>query len=481
MLPRKALIKSTAIYTIGGALPLASSIILLPFYTNLISLSNFGLLALYIAFTLFVQMLVGFGFDIYISIHYHNFKNNTEELKKLVGSVVTILLVIGSLVTVLSLLGGHALFSHIFSHNSLTFFPYGFMCVMTAICNSMFKTYANFLIARERADEFLWSSLFNFILTVAISIAGLYLFPNSIAGPMWGRLLSGVGIFGLALYRLVSEFGITFHYPTVKNAWKFCAPNVLGILIIWASGNIDRYIIQHYLQNSDVGVYDFAMKTTMLIEFAINGLSSAVFPKICAIWKENNLRKSTSEDNKYMHIVTALIILIVAVNILIIPTAVIIAVKKESYYIALTFVPVLCLGYLFRSLSNAFTWPLFFFNATSKLPIALGLSTAMQLGISFWAIQRYGLWGMVWISIIAKIIQIIFLWAFSKKTFSYTFNYFKMVGLPLLYAGCVIILYYVFPIGLWAGFLQLIFAGLLVFIAFRKEIKALSLTKLFSK
>ena len=212
----KNFLKSSFIYTVIGALPLASSIILLPFYTNFLDTSDFGILAIYISFTFLIQIIVNFGFDVYIGIHFFEYKDNKEKLREYVGTVVVSLLVLGIFVTALSFLVGNFSFGILFQQKDITFFPYGFMSVLTAICNSFFKTYCSLLINQQSPVRFFWVNLFNFILTIAISLSGLYLYPHTLIGPMWGRLLSGVGIFLLALYFFATEFGLNFQTKLLK-------------------------------------------------------------------------------------------------------------------------------------------------------------------------------------------------------------------------------------------------------------------------
>ena len=158
---------------------------------------------------------------------------------------------------------------------------------------------------------------------------------------------------------------------------------------------------------SDVGIYDFAIKTTMLIEFSCNGLISTLFVKVCAIWQENNAKTSTAKDNSYVHIATAVVILIVSINIIIIPPAVWLMVKKEAYWEVLKYVPILCISNLNRGLFNVYTWPLYFYKETRKMPWAALAPTIIQILLSWWLIRTWGLWGMVWIGIVAKIVHVI--------------------------------------------------------------------------
>src|ERR1017187_9941455 len=181
----KNFLKSSFIYTVIGALPLGSSIILLPFYTNFLSTSDFGLLAIYIGFTFLIQIAVNFGMDTYIGIHYIHTADDQKKLKESLGTVITLLLISGLLFTLVFLCIGDFSFKNIFIRGDINFYPFGFMSVLTAFFNSFFKTYSNLLINQQRPERFLWINLFNFILTIIISIIGIFLYPHTLIGPMW--------------------------------------------------------------------------------------------------------------------------------------------------------------------------------------------------------------------------------------------------------------------------------------------------------
>jgi O-antigen/teichoic acid export membrane protein len=106
----KKFISSSFIYSVIGSLPLASSFILLPFYTNLLSTSDYGLLALYISIALLVQVISNLALDTTIGVHYFEFKDAPEKLKKFIGTIAGVLLVSAVVFILFSLVGGKLLF-----------------------------------------------------------------------------------------------------------------------------------------------------------------------------------------------------------------------------------------------------------------------------------------------------------------------------------------------------------------------------------
>ena len=84
----KSFIKSSFIYSFIGALPLASSVLLLPFYGNsdLLSTEDLGLLAIYIALSELVRILFIYSADNYLGINYIHNSDTPEQKRRFIGT-----------------------------------------------------------------------------------------------------------------------------------------------------------------------------------------------------------------------------------------------------------------------------------------------------------------------------------------------------------------------------------------------------------
>ncbi len=328
-------------------MPLLTSVVLLIPYTQNLNTGLYGELALYLALSLFIQILANYGIDTYVSIHHLDYQDQPEKLKQFVGTLVSALLIIGIIITIAFSLSGVFLFRIIFG-DEIKFFPYGFMSVITGVFNSFFRAYINFLYYRQKPIRYFFFNLFNFIITITICAAGLYMYPQTLIGPLWGRLLSGIAIFLFAFFFFAKEYGIHYKPELLTGFHKYCLP-VLGFLLLtWVMYYINNYIINAFETTADVGIYDFALKCTLLIEVVQVGLLGTINPKIYQIWKNKNIRSSTLEENRYHHVFTLLSVIFIALCIFILPLVVKLLVNNEEYYASFQYLPVLCAGYAFR-------------------------------------------------------------------------------------------------------------------------------------
>lgn len=476
MIISKYFIKSSFIYSVIGALPLAASVFLLPFYTNYLTTEQFGLLALYIAFTGIVQILVTYGLDNYIGIIYVEKKHDPSKTKEYIGTIVTLLLLIAAVFLIFFLISGNSLFAF-FSRQTknktiLEFFPWGIMSVLTAIFNSLFKTYIMLLIFQQRAVKYFYMNIFNFILTTSISLAGILYMPYTLNGPMFGRLLSGLGIFILALYFFFKEFGITYRKSFLREIAAFCSPLLISFILIWILGNLDKFIIAYFLNNSEVAIFSFAVSCTFLLEFLHSGLASAIVPKVINIWKNQEVKHSTVEVNRYFNGFTAITLLIIPVFILVMPILVPLVVKKHDYFVAFTFLPVLAVAYALGGLRAYFTTTIMFLKKTKVLPKVYLISSIIQIVLTIYFIKHFGIIGAAWAFLIVRFVQLILLYFASRKFFQYSMNKTKQLFLPLAYIAMVLLSEQFIPgnfkLLIEIGQLLTIFS--LVFWVYRREI-----------
>lgn len=474
----KTFFKSSIIYTLSSALPLASAFFLLPFYTNLLNVSQFGQLALYISFTAIIQIIANFGLDTYIGISFFHHNHDAQVLKKHIGTVVGYLITLGTILSILWLAIGVPVFNLVFGNTGMQFYPYGIMSVFTAIFNCFFKTYINLLINQQRPERFLWFNLANFAMTIVFSLGGLYLYPNTLIGPMWGRLLSGIGIFLMAIIAFQKEFGIVISYIkiNIRKTIAFVFPVTIFFILLWGSTNIDRYIINSYLNAYDVAIFDFGVKCTLLIEFLLNGLSGSIMPKIYSIIKEKKLTETSSEINKYFSAFSAITILIIPINYVAIPYLIPLFVIKIDYYQSFMFLPILSLGYLSRTLYNFYLAPLYYFEKTNRLPYIFIKSTAIQIVLTVVAVKYVGILGAAFVFMISRFIQVFFLRRESMKFFKFNFNKNKFLVLPLIFSGLVLVIeytIYTYKIPIFARIGELLLAGVMTFYYYKQELKLL--------
>lgn len=340
--------------------------------------------------------------------------------------------------------------------------------------------YVNIQVFADRARKYFLFGLFNFVVTIAISVVLVYQYPHTLIGPMWGRLLSGVLIFLLTFIYGLREFGIQLVFKATDALRKYSTPIVIFSLLTWVLGYINNYILNGLSTAKDVGVYDFALKCTLVIEYAGLGLLGTINPRIYQLWKKNGNTESTQEENRYYHAYSAVNILLIAVNMLVLPIVIKLFIRNEGYYESLIYLPVLLASFAFKGMYGMLVNPAFYFKKTKILPKVLLWSSIVQIASGVILIHYFDVWGAVWSFFLVKPLQIFFLWIEVRKIFRFRFNLVKMVGIPVGYMSIVILLTSLNVFQKWyPTVIQAFIAVIIIVFAYRNEL--IELPKLVKK
>src|SRR6187431_2846331 len=108
---------------------MASAIVLIPFYIKYLPTEVYGALAICLAFSAFVQIVVTYSFDSSLYIHYHEFKHIPEKLAAYISSAFIFILALGLLAGIFFSITGPLIFNWLLPGGSFSFYPYGLVSV----------------------------------------------------------------------------------------------------------------------------------------------------------------------------------------------------------------------------------------------------------------------------------------------------------------------------------------------------------------
>lgn len=477
----KSFIKSSLIYTIAGAMPMASAIILLPFYLHFLSTETFGALSIYFVFSLLTQILVMYGFDSSVYIHFHEYKNDASKLSSFISSAFMFMLMLSIGAGAILFVGGSIFFK--LADINISFYPYGVASIGSGIFQALLKVHSNLAQSRQMATLYFWSNVLCFALIVVFTIVGLELFPDTLLGPVVGRFLASFIVGSWVLVRIFREFGLYFNFQLLRSSFSFNNYLFIYQILQWIINYFDRVIMTLFLSLESVGIYDFTVKCLLIIEFFVGGVHNSILPRVIGIVAPMPVKRTTVEVNRYYHGLTALIILFVCLSILFFPI-VIDFFGEDEYQETVKYLPYAALIYLLRSLRFYFLFPYNVIKYSKPLPFIYFVVAIVKIALMMVLIPKLEIYGVIISSLVAGLMEVILIRVGIKGKFDYKINILKMIYVPALLF---------FLIGLLEFFLQdivnrdllhiayLLLGILVLWWAYRMEIKHLSLKQMFKK
>jgi len=422
----------------------------------------------------FIQILSAFGLDMSAAVMYIDYKDNLVKLRQFLGTILLGLFLFGLMAAILFSVGGIQLFNIVFSDTDLlVVIPFGLVTILSAVFNGVFKTYSALLIYQQRPVRFFWLNITNFVIVIGGSLTLLYLFPFTLYGPIFGRLMASVVASAVSVWFLTKEYGFEWNKSFIKPILTYTTPLMVYALLTWVVSYIDRFIILRFMTDPTyVGIYDFGVKLVLGIELLLVGLVNVVNPKVYTIWKDQNLHGSTVEVNRYYNGLTAFILILIPLFVLLAPILIPLVIKKEIYYQAFNLLAILAAGYASRIWFYMFMAPLMFFKRTKVMPRIFAISALFEILAAIFMIQWFGLMGAVWVNFLVKPLQALLLYYESRKVFHYHFNRWKIIYLPVIFMAVVIVteVFVTESTQFLVHSGQLILSLVLVWLAFRKEV-----------
>ena len=420
------------IYTLAGMLPMASAVILLPLYIHNLSTAAYGALAVYMVFTLLVQIVVTFSFDTSVYIHYHELKGDKNKLNVFISSAFVFMILL-SLATALVLsVTGSFIFSVVFPEMNISFYPYGLASVGSGVFQALFRLHSTLLQSREKPETFFWSNVLSFSLVAICIIIGFEIYPNSLAGPIFGRLVGSIIPALWALSRIFREFGFHWDFSWLKSSLGFNTYNFIYQLQQWVINQFDRPLMIFFVTLSDVGVYDFALKCLIPVELLMNSLHSSFYPKVVSAVMAQTKKGSTPGINRYYHGLTAVVMLLICGSILALPWAIRIFVHRPEYHEAIRYIPYLGILYLFRCTRLFFTVPYGILKYTKPLPVIYMIVSLLKIILIFLLVGLMNIYGVILASVISAIVEVIMVRLNLRNVFDFQFNVVKVIIVPVI-------------------------------------------------
>lgn len=405
-------IKSNLIYAVGSVANSAALLLLIPFLIRMLSEEAYGTWSmLELTITLLVTGTsagLGVGF-----MRHYWFVSNQGERIELFSTVLwtSVAWSIG-----LSLLFSVALSSGVNPGLQVSF---GQLAILLTIggLETIFNLFLTLFRIQERATIFVVLSIARMLLFLGTAIWLTY-YGWGVDGVLMARCAS-VGIMLISAVALGFEYvGIYFNVTQLRAVVTYGAPLLgadLANFILFAS---DRYVLQAYAGLETIAVYTFAYKLATIADILVNR-------PFAIDWASRRFKIAAQADSaptKYSQVLTLYLAVVSIV------TLVIIAVTPafyswfapSTYATGLPLVPILLVGYIIFGLSYPLNIGIMLKNKTHYLIFTGWGAAILCLGLNFWLIPRYGMWGASWATVIA----------YSTMTFTIAYLSLRLYPIP---------------------------------------------------
>jgi O-antigen/teichoic acid export membrane protein len=437
MFSLKGLTKDIVIYAIGNLAQRAVSFILLPFYTNTLSTSDYGLLETIFLTTQILAFALDVGISRSILRYYSRYQDDPQSLGKLFASGLVVTFAAEVIITGFSIAAKEQL-SALFLGTS----QYASIFIWV-LASALVQSLSQLIFLLFRAKRQSWNYV---VVSIAVLLALTIL--NIIFLRFWK-----LGIAGVLYAQVIVYFCVDLLLPPIlKPYWKYFefSPSMakqlfdFGFPLIFASAGMlilnvfDRFFLLYYRGLVDVGIYTLSIRIAAILDLMV------ITPFQLA-WAPFLFEKAHQDLGAIASRLLTYLLFFLAfggITILLFSKELILLLATPDYLIAQGIVPFTLISMF---LMGIFYWAgglVNFVEQTWKLGVVVFLATMCNIGFNAFLTPRWGWWGAAWADMLARLIMAGITFIVAIRQIPIKFEYKRIISIGSTIAGILCLSYF---------------------------------------
>lgn len=434
----KKLLKNTGLLTIGNFASRILGMLLIPFYTAILSPQDYGISDLIVTTT---SLLFPFT-TIAISEAIMRFSLDKNTDKKTIYSMGISIVLVGYVLILL--------ISPIIKMTVLSDYYVFFLLYYITYCLHTITSY--FVKGLEKIKIFSFTGLLNTVIIISCNLIFLLVLKLGIIGYL---LSSIIGHFFCFIFMFLSAklykyivLPFKFDFVLIKKMILYSLPIIPNSLSWWIANSSDKYILKYFSDISNVGIYSVAYKIPTLI-MTIMGLFISAW-QLSAV-EDFGTQKSKNFFSDVYKKYFAIIFCLASV-LIIFSKIMAYMLFSDEFFVAYKYIPILLFACSFDALSSFMGTVYIAAKKTKMLAISTIIGAATNIILNFILIPKFDILGAA----VATALSYFVIWIVriidTRRVLSFQINYKRdilLISVLILEIAFVMIdrkMFYVFTV-----------------------------------
>jgi O-antigen/teichoic acid export membrane protein len=426
------LLKHSWIYTVGNVLDRVGAFILLPLYTNHLSLSQYGTLELFYTTKEIISSMMSIGLAHATLRFYFEYDDQSDRNKVVSTSLLATSFIAAPFLILLSFFSGKI--------SLLMFDTAGYASLYNlvyAILLLEMSTQVGFAYMRAKEYSILYvaTSFLRLVAQVSCSVYLVAFRDMGIQGVLIGNLVS-VSLEWIVLFGLCAkECGLHFDFQKLKAVINYSHPFFFSSVATVVLTNADKFILKSFGTMEGLGIYSLALKFGMLLQVLfLEPFSKSFGAYRFSIMKQDNAKDLLSEILNYR--VFGLLLLGVAIILSCKP--VLLLMSSPDYLDTYKLVPIIILAAAVGGMSYVYQTGILYEKKTKFMFYITLAGSVIGLTADFVLIPRFGAYGAGWSTVVKASVATVLTYVISQRLYPIRFENARVVKMYLLAAAIVI-------------------------------------------
>lgn len=426
----KQLTKDTAIYGISTIVGRFLTFLLVPFYTNIFSPNEYGIIANLYIFIAILNIIYIFGMD---AAYLKFASSRSTELEKdnfstpyLTVFAVSIFL---SLIIVIFKEGINNLLDVPIKYSYLIYYV-SFILLFDSLCVIPFIR----LRIERKAKKFAFYKIINICTNVFFNLFLVLKLNWGIEAVLVSNIIASVLTLFIFLPDILRSIRLTVNLSLLQRMLKFGIPYLpagLGSMLIQG---IDRPILSKLTDLNTVGIYNANYKLGIFMMLVVNMFQYAWQPFFLQQAEQKDAKQLFSKVLTYFTFTASIILVVVSLFIddLVKINFLGLNLIGSAYWSGLVIVPIILFGYLFNGLYVIFTAGIYIKEKSYYVPIITGVSALVNVAVNFLLIPVFGIIGAAIATLASYATMALGVYIVTQKFYKIKYELKKVTGLILL-------------------------------------------------
>ncbi len=409
-----SLFKSTAWYVIGNILIRFLSFALLPIYSNLIGVTDFGNYALLISIYSIVSVVFQFGTQSVLNKFYIE-EPDKYKRKLIFSTIFNSIIILGLLLIILFAINAKLLSIVIFGTNKFSVLL--IIIFFTVLVDVLGVYVISLLKTNEEAKKSVYYSSIGAIINFLFNIIFVYVINLSVNGIILAQLVSST----LVLILLTGTIKVNYVYKIDSMIFKkvlfFSLPLVFANLFTSGVNFGDRFILNHYLGRDEVGLYSFAYRIALAMNVLAVAFNSAWAPRSIKLYYRNDYKDYYGKILSALISVSCLILIVVTLlsSYLFKIHFLNITFINPIYSSGIIIIPFIMVGYIFTAISYYYSVYPYVSNKSYHFLFADFLALVINISINIILIPKIKIIGAAIATTVALFSSAAYMYTISRN------------------------------------------------------------------
>jgi O-antigen/teichoic acid export membrane protein len=411
---KNTLFVNSGIYSLLNLIQKGINFLLIPVLTLYLTTFDYGIVAVVTAVNAFLNKIYILSLTASITRFYYEYEEDTIRIKRLLGSIVSFVLIVSTVLSIVLLLG-HSIFLDPFLEE-VDFFPFMFLGLLTTLFNPLFTIYQHTLQVKQKGKEYGVLNSVYFFINLSLLLVAVVVYDFKAVGVLGALATTNFIFFGYTLIKIKKEVIFCLDKDLLRHSLNYSLPLIPHSISGIATNIIDRLFINNILSTSLTGIYSIGSTFGGIIFLLSSGVNQAFVP-----WFNKQAKQDKLMPVSNLATILITIYSLVALGLSWFGKEIIELVTPESFHNAWKVVPYIAFAFVFHAVYYFFS-VVYFYSLEKKgsrvLPIYTISAALFNSGLNIVLINKYGILGAALATLITKFLL----------SFALSINYQKYVN-----------------------------------------------------